>query len=295
MAKLMNIGRVDRCAACGADLPAGTSAYWLRASRVVVCTTCYASSGTSAAAAPTSATDATEARDVAGGSAQREYDMRSARELARKQQRVADDADWRRTLKERRPVLGRLVTAVTPKPQGGPESPSTTAWKTGAEGERRVAEVLADVAGIEVLHDRLVPGRRAANIDHVVVGPSGVFVVDAKKYAGRIEVRDVGGIFRTDLRLHVNGRDRTKLVDAVLGQVIRIALGNDVAAVPVRGVLCFIGCDWGLRRRTKHLRGVTALWPAALPRHVTAEGPLAGQVSVIAERLRRRLRAAPGS
>ena len=232
----MSLARADRCAECDAELPAGTRAYWLRTSRMVVCTTCHA--GTSATVAtpgvvraaepetPTSSVGGVASdhpHDIAGGSAQREYDKRSARESARKQQRVDDDAEWRRRLKEQRPVLGRFVMAVTPKPQVGPESRSTAAWKTGAEGERRVAEVLADTADIEVLHDRLVPGRRAANIDHVVVGPSGVFVVDAKKYKGRIEVRDVGGLFRSDRRLYVNGRDRTKLVDAVLAQVAVVA------------------------------------------------------------------------
>ena len=37
--------------------------------------------------------------------------------------------------------------------------------------------------GIEVLDDRRVPGSRT-NIGHIVVGPSGVLVIDAKKYRG---------------------------------------------------------------------------------------------------------------
>jgi hypothetical protein len=96
-------------------------------------------------------------RDAAGRSALGEYEKRSARELAKKERRVAEDAKWRAGIKEQRPVLGRLASVLTPKPQITPESKSTTAWKIGAEGERRVAEVLDRAAGIEVLHDRLVP------------------------------------------------------------------------------------------------------------------------------------------
>jgi Nuclease-related domain len=91
--------------------------------------------------------------------------------------------------------------------------------------KRRVADALAEVPGIDVLRDRLVP-RSGANIDHIAIGPSGVFVIDA--YAGQIEVRDVGGLFRTDEQLYVNKRDRTNLADGVLGQVevVRAASGD---------------------------------------------------------------------
>ena len=55
------------------------------------------------------------------------------------------------------------------------------AWNTGAEGETRTAEFLASLepAGFVVLHDRLMPASRA-NIDHVVVGPTGVFVIETR-------------------------------------------------------------------------------------------------------------------
>lgn len=109
--------------------------------------------------------------DVAGKSAQSEYEKRSARELAKKRKRVAEDAEWRTTIKEHRPVLGRIASALTPKPEIGPESQATIAWKVGAEGERRVAEVLAEAQGVEVLHDRRIPGSKA-NIDHIAIGPS---------------------------------------------------------------------------------------------------------------------------
>ncbi len=311
----MQIRRDDVCADCGVVLAAGSSAYWNRAQRCVRCVACQAGSGgepdpmvIADTAPPTARLDLPPPldlpapslapptpADVAGGSAQLQYDKRSARERARKEARVASDAEWRKAIKEERPVLGRIVAAITAKPQIGPESQPTTAWKVGAQGEQRVAEVLTGRVGIEVLHDRLVPGSRAANIDHVVVGPAGVFVIDAKKYKGAIGARDVGGLFRVDLRLYVNGRDRTALVDGVLHQidVVRGVLGDQWAHVPVNGVLCFIGCEWGVIMRAKHVKAVTALWPAALPAHVTASGPLAAQVPEIATHLRERLRSAP--
>lgn len=59
------------------------------------------------------------------------------------------------------------------------------------------------------LHDRKVG---QANIDHLIVASSRVWVVDAKNYAGRVEYRGVGGWLRpADYRIYVGGRDKTKL------------------------------------------------------------------------------------
>lgn len=116
-----------------------------------------------------------------------------------------------------------------------------------------------------------MPGSRAANIDHIAVTRSGVYVIDAKKYTGRLEERNVGGVFRPDLRLHVNGRDRTKLAAGVTSQVE--AVRNVLASVPgfanvhIGGVPCFIGCDWE-KFRTVTIDGVIAIWPRGLSKYL---------------------------
>jgi len=81
------------------------------------------------------------------------------------------------------------------------------AWRVGAAGERTVARRLGRTRGVIVLSDRAWPGRRA-NLDHVVVAPSGVFVIDTKAYGGRVELVDRGSFCRPSLRLHVAGWGR---------------------------------------------------------------------------------------
>jgi hypothetical protein len=39
--------------------------------------------------------------------------------------------------------------------------------------------------GYQVFHDLAIPGS-AANVDHLVVGPTGVFVIDSKRYRGHL-------------------------------------------------------------------------------------------------------------
>jgi len=91
------------------------------------------------------------------------------------------------------------------------------AWEAGAEGERRTAAVLAELAteGWQVLHDVHWPGRRFANIDHIVVGPGGVLVIDSKNWSGRVDVRD--GILRQ------NGYRRTEACDGAAQAAAAVA------------------------------------------------------------------------
>jgi nuclease-like protein len=75
-------------------------------------------------------------------------------------------------------------------------SPDTLAWRRGAAGERRTARLLAPLErrGWVVLHDLAIPGS-AANIDHVVIGPGGVLVVDSKQYRGRLDLDRYGMVW----------------------------------------------------------------------------------------------------
>jgi len=58
-------------------------------------------------------------------------------------------------------------------------------WSQGAEGEEVVGKVLEDLAedGWYVIHD-VSFGR--GNIDHIVVGPGGVFTIETKSRAGKV-------------------------------------------------------------------------------------------------------------
>lgn len=242
------------CANCDAALAGGTEAWWNPEAKAATCVPCH---------------DGPPPIDtgIAGASAAAEYEKRSRREARRKQAVVDRDAAWREQVREDHPILGRVATALTPKPVVGPKSQATRAWKVGAEGELGVARTLAACPNVIALHDRRVPGTKG-NVDHLAVGPAGVYIIDAKRYEGKIERRDVGSFFRPDERLYVAGRDRTKLVRQMAWQVeaVRAALdANGHVDVALRAVLCFVDSEWPLLfARPLHLDGVTVLWPKAL-------------------------------
>lgn len=66
-------------------------------------------------------------------------------------------------------------------------------WRRGYEGERVVGELLETALPdtFYVFNDVHFPGR-TANIDHIVIGPSGIFVLDTKNWRGNVSLLDDG-------------------------------------------------------------------------------------------------------
>lgn len=102
----------------------------------------------------------------------------------------------------------------------------------GSEGEAAVAHALAELTadGHHLLHDRRMP--TGGNIDHLLIGPLGVYVIDAKAWNGVVTAAE--GVLRC------NGRRRQDAVEGMLRQVaeVRASLAaNGHGDVRVRGVL----------------------------------------------------------
>jgi hypothetical protein len=93
-------------------------------------------------------------------------------------------------------VLGGLAAVAAGWALRFRPSPDAVAWRRGAAGERRTARVLASLErhGWAVLHDLAVPGSQA-NLDHLVIGPGGVFVIDSKQYRGRLQLDPTGRLW----------------------------------------------------------------------------------------------------
>jgi hypothetical protein len=175
----------------------------------------------------------------------------------------------------------------------GPKQ-STEAWRRGADGEKQVGHWLDNAVGRHgvVLHDRALPSRRA-NLDHIAVVASGVWVIDTKHYRGRLERRELGrGWFVPRTRLFVAGRDQGHLVTAARRQqalVAEVLVADDPGAAPlVRAALCFTGVQVGPFARPFTLDGVLVTWPRAIARTLSASGPHdPGDLRALAARLGR--------
>jgi hypothetical protein len=181
----------------------------------------------------------------AGGSAQAQW----------RRMRAAEWAAWARTLPWRlaatlgigagsgflgnllAPRLGLVVGGLAVLVAGWglrfQPSPGAIAWRRGAAGERRTARLLGPLErhGWAILHDLAVPGSRA-NLDHLVIGPGGVFVIDSKQYRGRLQLDPFGRLWHGRYPL-------APALDAVsfeADQAAQILTDPDVVVVPIVAV-----------------------------------------------------------
>jgi hypothetical protein len=250
--KRMRLRYAGTCRVCGRALPVNTEAVYERANKTVRCIA-HAQQQHESPVEMESVDPGTP-----GSSARREFERR----------RVAREE----RIRNKHPKLGGLIHALTDEPQ------STTAWETGARGEERLGTGLNQLAseGVRVLHDRRLPKSRA-NIDHLAVTQTGVYVIDAKKYTGRPHLKVEGGLLRPRVeRLLVGTRDCTKLVDGVIKQV-EIVRGVVGEGMPVHGILCFVEADWPLLGGAFTTQGVEVLWPKRLYPQLKADGEIGSE------------------
>lgn len=132
------------------------------------------------------------------------------------------------------------------------EVPQTLdAWRIGAEGERTTARYLDGLAeaGFIVLHDRKVPGY-GGNLDHVAIGPTGVWAIETKNVAGKVEIDGDS--------LRIRGYRQDRMVDQVYREAaaVQVALGESLTrlGLTVTPVICLHRAE--LPWFSKTVRGV---------------------------------------
>jgi hypothetical protein len=166
------------------------------------------------------------------------------------------------------------------------------AWAHGAAGERMTAECLAPLRrrGFVFLHDRTVGGPsrdnggNIGNIDHVVIGPPGVFAVETKYLSGVVHV---------GWRLRANGRRLDGVIDQAWSEASAV---ERVLGVEVMPLLCIHGAR--IRRHWWRLPLVEGVWVGsgpALARYLRRQHPLfsAEDVADLADEAQRVLVPAP--
>lgn len=114
--------------------------------------------------------------------------------------------------------------------------------------------------------------------------PTGVYVIDAKRYRGRPHLKVEGGLVRPRVeKLLVGSRNCSSVVDGVIKQVTMVRHQLD-ASVPVHGVLCFVEADWPLIGGSFTTRGVEAISPKKLYPKLRSDGPLDAETIAMVHR-----------
>jgi hypothetical protein len=195
---------------------------------------------------------------------------------AYRRRRATELAAWARSLAWRAPLVaaagltGDVLAGQAGLPHGGlvglavaalvgwrlrfrPSEQART-WQRGAHGEQRTARLLDRLTrdGYVVFHDLALPGS-PANVDHLVIGPSGVLVIDSKQWSGSVQQGADGLVWHNHYQL-----DRTLETVRWEAETVGRLLGTRTSAL-----LCVHGAH--VQGGGLHAQGV-AVVPAHLLR-----------------------------
>jgi hypothetical protein len=165
---------------------------------------------------------------------------------------------------------GAAATAFWPR-----HDPSR--WARGAAGELATAALLERLPGRHwvVLHDLALPGSRA-NVDHLVIGPTGVWVVDTKAYRARLEARWRNVLVGSVPLSTAAVRWEAERVSGLLGAEARPIVAVHGRGLPRRGRRCGGVRVLPATRLVRRLARGRRLRPSLSARQVKELGDLAG-------------------
>jgi hypothetical protein len=180
----------------------------------------------------------------------------------------APGASARAKANEQRPAPGSVESGGLGRRDGA--SSAGRSWTRGAVGEEVVAGQLGrlELHGWTVLHD-LPIGSHGANIDHLVLGPGGVFSINTKNFSGRTWI--AGGTFLVGGRHHDHIPAAAREA-ARIERHLRRATGIDVS---VTGLIVVLAPQVTVKRQPDDVQVLTRRtvvpWlrskPTVLPQH----------------------------
>lgn len=140
----------------------------------------------------------------------------------------------------------------------------------GAKGEEWVAHELSFLPSEYTVFNGLRLGGGKQNFDHIVVGPSGVYVVETKNWKGSVEFREG--------KLYASGKEPSRpplrQVKAATSELVAFLDDSGNGGIPVHSVLCFVSTK--LPEEVMNVNGVVVCTGARLfaVLQESFEGPL---------------------
>ncbi|MDW3214975.1 MAG: nuclease-related domain-containing protein [Ilumatobacteraceae bacterium] len=132
-------------------------------------------------------------------------------------------------------------------------------WERGAEGERRIAAVLDRLpTEYVVFHDLQLPNSKA-NVDHLVIGPTGIWAVDSKNYSNPVTIGSGKGAGM----LWTGRRPLTKTIETSIWEASVVA---ELVGYPVDPLMCILAPS--LPRNTFEWDGLRLCSPSHLRREL---------------------------
>ncbi|GGE73321.1 nuclease-related domain-containing protein [Priestia taiwanensis] len=133
--------------------------------------------------------------------------------------------------------------------------------RAGVEGEQKTTKLLASLSKqYKVVGDTTVTiNGKSSQLDHVVIGPAGVFVIETKNVSGKI-IGQVADNDWSQKKIDYKGKPYTKTLYNPLKQVgthverVYALLKQANISIPVKGIVYFVHKDAEINMRSNEVK-----------------------------------------
>lgn len=140
-------------------------------------------------------------------------------------------------------------------------------WNKGIKGEYIVAECLNQLPkGYFVFNDVKFPGSYG-NLDHVVVGPTGIYVIETKNYNGYFLVKDSEWFYKNGNRVkRAKGQPgKQVMANAMSLKKFLVDNGINMDDVWVNSIVTLINKNFKIEQKPQHYN---VLFPSTIPQFI---------------------------
>ena len=140
-------------------------------------------------------------------------------------------------------------------------------WNKGIKGESIVAEYLNELPkDYFIFNDVKFPGSYG-NLDHVVIGPTGIYVIETKKYKGFFLVKDDEWFYKSGKNVEKEYIQPGKQVIANVMSLKKFFINNEVSmvGVSINAIVTLVDNNFKIEQKPEHYK---VLFPQTIPQFI---------------------------
>lgn len=142
-------------------------------------------------------------------------------------------------------------------------------WVIGLEGENLVLEQLNKLPkNYFVFHDVKMPKGRG-NIDHIVVGPTGLFVIETKNYSGKYQIKGNKWYYYKDGKFNkMDKNPGNQLIRNIMDLKSFLNAKGIKSEIYANGIIAFVQNNYSITQEPKNYKVFS---PAMIPQYIISK------------------------
>ena len=140
-------------------------------------------------------------------------------------------------------------------------------WNKGIVGESIIANYLNQLPEDYIIYNDVKFPGSYGNLDHVVIGSKGIYVIETKNYKGFFIVKDKEWFYKNGktIKRAKNQPGKQVLTNAISLRSLLISNGIDMDGVWIQSIVTLVNKNFKIQEKTRHYK---VLYPETIPKFI---------------------------